>query len=301
MNLINRIGLLAIWFFASASFANFLLDPLNFRLTSLISYEPNELLETGEGVTVAIVDTGVNPLQMKPGVKILSGRNFHTHTLDANDSVNHGTPVAGIVTSIAPKVSVLPLAVTDKDGFAFDEDMVQAMSFAIEQGASIINLSMDVSEKALEETLVRVGIKKFKEPLFVIAAGNSYEPYTSLTKPWDNVIVVAATTLSYPVSLASYSNYGEGVDIAAPAGDVFDGVSTVDAFSKEMRSFNGTSGSTPVVSAAAALLKERYPLMHGAELKSLLLKQSCKLKDLRIASGRMLNIGSLMATHYDCP
>lgn len=274
-------------------------DPANLRLKNLISLNHKDFSVSGKGVLVAVIDSGVS--FTVPGLRknLIQGWNFITDDKTMVDYDGHGTPVAGIVTIVAPSVTILPLVVIKEGGLR--EDVVNATIYAIEHKASVINLSVTFDEEMLRDVRDAVGIKKFKESLLVLASGNSGERYPTLQETWSNVIVVGTIGLDLPVHSTNYSVYGPDVDIAAPSGDAGDGIATYDAFSTSLRLFNGTSGAAPVVAGAAALLKEKYPHAKGADLKKMILGKTCYSQDINVSEGRLLNIGFLFGASYKCP
>jgi subtilisin family serine protease len=134
-----------------------------------------------------------------------------------------------------------------------------------------------------------VGELKFYQTFIVIAAGNFNERREALLSAWPNILVVGATGLNAATSLCSYSGYGSGVDIAVPAGEIDDGLATVDSLSDAHRLFNGTSAAVPVVSAQAALLKEKYRGASANFIKEKILNNSQKIDTLNVAGGRLLS------------
>ncbi|MFM6927779.1 MAG: S8 family peptidase [Bdellovibrio sp.] len=275
------------------------LDPHNLRLKTLISLNHNDLPVTGKGVLVSVIDSGVSFSVPALRKNLIPGWNFITDDATMVDYSGHGTPVAGIVTIVAPDVTILPL-VTMKDG-GLREDVIDATIYAIQRNASVINLSVTFDEDMLRDVRKAVGSRKFKKSLLVISSGNTGDRRTDLKSTWDNVIVVGTIGLNMPVHSTHYSVYGPAVDIAAPSGDVGDGIATYDAFSSGVHIFNGTSGAAPVVSGAAALLKEKYPQARGADLKRMILAKACHSKDINVFNGRLLNVGMLFGVAAKCP
>lgn len=275
------------------------LDPHNLRLKKLISLNHNELPVTGKGVLVSVIDSGVSFAIPALRKNLIPGWNFITNDTTMVDYIGHGTPVAGIVTIVAPNVTILPL-VTMKEG-GLRQDVIDATIYAIKRNASVVNLSVTFDEGMLREVQQTVGIRKFKKSLLVISSGNTGERRTELKDKWDNVIVVGTIGLNLPIHSTHYSVYGPAVDIAAPSGDVNDGIATYDAFSPSIHLFNGTSGAAPVVSGAAALLKEKYPHARGADLKRMLLAGTCLYDNINVSMGRLLNVERMFDMTAKCP
>lgn len=243
-------------------------------------------------VVVAIIDSVINETLPMYQDGIDEGCNFLSRSGLLPDKDDHGTAVMGIVKTIAPKARIMPLGITH-NGSAPPERFVEALSYALDHGAHIINISMNVSEEQLEKVRLRVGAQRFDEALLVISAGNFREEY-KISYEWENIIVVGALALHKPCRLTSYSAYGPGVDIAAPAGDVGEGLWTI-AFDGSPRRFNGTSAATPVISARAALIKEQRPLLAGRGLKRAILLETASCNGLAVSGGRFISEEQLPA------
>lgn len=269
----------------SSSLAFGHVDPNNERLKNIICYNQNTISETGAGVLVAIIDSGIKfPKNSVFEKNLINGKNFVNENDPLLDYDGHGSAVAAILLQLAPRVSILPLAVA-QNGSSQREAMLKALSYAIHAGANIVNLSMSVDDKMLEDLANEQG---FYDTLFIVAAGNSAEEYKEITKNWPNVIVVGATNL-HNNDLCSYSCFGAAVDICAPAGENGDGIVTLDTFSEQKRLFNGSSAAVPVVSGLASLLKEKDPNISAAELKSLILERCTVITSNNINKGRLVN------------
>ena len=112
-------------------------------------------LSTGKGITVAVIDSGSGPnpdlnQNLIAGRAIVRGRITESST-DV-DPVGHGTHVAGIIagqrdneigiSGIAPDAKILPIRILDSRGDGSEVDLAQAIRFAVDQGAQVINLSL---------------------------------------------------------------------------------------------------------------------------------------------------------------
>lgn len=269
----------------SSAIAQSNIDPQNARLKNLISWHKN--LPTGQGVRVAIIDSGL--VQDFPG-NILSGWNFIDSSNDVADTEGHGTGSASVVINLARDVEIIPLKVT-QDGVSNDNILISAVVYAIKSGAEIINLSISFETKHFLEVKKNVTDEEFARTLFVIAAGNRKQFIPE--KLGNNALIVGATPLNLPIELAIYSDWGPGVEIAAPAGGVDDGITVYKTIRPlTYRLYNGTSAATPVVSAAAAILKEKYPRLSGKEIKEILLSTAKSKSSLgnRVKNNKFLSL-----------
>jgi subtilisin family serine protease len=208
---------------------------------------------------------------------------------------NHGTSVAGIIAAlrdngigingIATHVKIMVLRTTP-GGDERDKDVALAIKYAVENGASIINMSFG---KALspQKQFVDDAIKlaEQKNVLVIHAAGNSGENTTEHEYfPSDryidrteasNFLNVGASTNTDDESVAAiFSNYGKlYVDLFAP-GESIISLDTSNAYDVH----SGTSEAAPVVSGIAALILSYYPELTPKELISILMESSYKIK-----------------------
>lgn len=213
--------------------------------------------EFGAGVTVAVIDTGVDAAHPELTGRVLEGKDFVSPSGDGRSDANgHGTHVSGVIAAasgngegiagIAPKVKILPVRVLDKTGWGDDAQVAEGIVWAVDNGADILNLSLGTHDP---NPLMRTAVNYAQERgvLVVAAAGNdgSSGP-KSYPAAWESVLAVAATTAMDTV--ASFSTAGDYVDVAAPGSLI---MSTVPGGYAPM---SGTSMATPHVAAAAALL-----------------------------------------------
>jgi hypothetical protein len=278
-------------------------DLENRRLNSLIGWQPAYFPNGAEGILVAVVDTGLSVGVAKMLGNVTSGYNSVLRNADTDDHDGHGTGVAGIVAQVAPRVSLIPVKVFLDDGMTGSQAFVEGVIFALQRNAKIINISASFQEANLIEIQRAVGVKRFQNAVFIIAAGNDRHYVNSFTKKWDNVLVVGATTLDSVPQSTNYSAYGPGVDIAAPAGAIDDGITTANISPPGgLRLFNGTSGATPVVSAVAALVARIRPGATGADIKTQLLHGACSLSQLQsyVNGGRFLNVPGALGIGNGC-
>jgi subtilisin family serine protease len=213
---------------------------------------------------------------------------------------SHGTGVAGIigalrgngvgVDGIAPAVRLMVVRAVP-DGDERDKDVANAIRYAADNGAHIINMSFGKSfspEKAAVDAAVKYATEK--GVLLVHAAGNdgkdlaveeNYPNRTSLSGATSQLwLEVGASSWQGVDHLAAdFSNYGrEQVDLFAPGHDV---LSTAPGNTYETAS--GTSFAAPVVSGIAALIMAYYPELSASDVRRVLLESSTRLGDHMVA------------------
>ncbi len=273
---------------------------------------------TGTGVTVAVVDTGVayeTCAAATCGTDYFQAPDFVSTTFvsprdevsgDAhpNDENGHGTHVASTVAEstnnttgaagVAFNASIMPVQVLDENGSGSVADGIDGITWAVNNGANVINLSLGgpgaiAAEEAAIDNAVANGV------VVVVAAGNGGgdgigDPTLDCPACYPSSISVGATR--FDDTRSPYSNYGDGVDghtldLVAPAGDVTvdqngdtfgDGVlqqtflhacslvEPIDFSAFVYCFFTGTSMATPHVAGAAALLLQANPSLNPEEV-----------------------------------
>ncbi len=224
----------------------------------------------GEGVTVAVVDTGVACYDKGPfsrgsdlsGTRCDGGYNFVDDSNEAVDDQGHGTHVAGTiaqttnnqkgVAGLAYCARLMPVKVLNKYGWGTLADVAEGIRYAADHGANVINLSLGGSSpsKVLEQA---VNHATGKGVLVVAAAGNSGK---SVGYPAAYAGVMAVSASDSNDNIAWFSSRGPQVAIAAPGVGVTQqticegGKNKCEIFG----TFNGTSMASPHVAGAAAML-----------------------------------------------
>lgn len=253
----------------------------------------------GQGVVVAVVDTGVDATHPDLRGRVLKGRNLIAGNTDTRDQNGHGTHVAGVIAAtagnrrgiagLAPKADILPVRIFDSSGFTDTIYLAKGIKWAINHGAQVINMSLagyddDPTVKYWVARAVAANI------VVVAAAGNEAanpDPdYTGseLAQCTNGVANYEAYPAAYPAVLgvasirsdnarSSFSNCGSFIDVAAP------GQSIVSTFpDNSYGRLSGTSMAAPYVSAAAALaIQEIGPTYRASKVRELLMSAA---KDL---------------------
>ncbi|MFF5937048.1 S8 family serine peptidase [Streptomyces sp. NPDC012508] len=224
---------------------------------------------TGKGVTVAVLDSGVDSTVSELRGKVLPGRNFSDAgggpgRIDHKDDDRHGTNMAiaiagngtnGGLKGIAPDALILPVKVGDYVNFG-NAPMFKGIRYAVDNGARVINLSMggpaDESEAADWQAAVDYARKK--NALIFAAAGNDGLEMPQYPAAIPGVVAVGA--LDTKGKAAELSNYGSHLALAAPGVEI-PGRCTDDK--KQYCAHRGTSQATAIASGTAALIWSAHP------------------------------------------
>jgi len=214
---------------------------------------------TGAGVTVAVIDTGVDASHPDLAGQVLPGYDVINQTAGTSSDPNgHGTHVAGTIaaltgngvgiSSIAPDAKILPIRVLGANGSGYMSDAATGITYAADHGADVINMSLG-ADTQVDAVTNAIAYARSKGVVVVAAAGNERGQGSPTSYPAADpgVIAVAATDSSDTV--ASYSNQGDYVDVAAPGSGI---LSTTGG---SYASWSGTSMASPHVAAVAALLR----------------------------------------------
>ena len=247
---------------------------------------------TGAGVTVAVIDTGVDQTHPDLADREIAEANF-SGAADNVDHYGHGTHVASIVAGtgaksggkyrgVADGAAILDAKVLDDNGSGQESWIIAGMEWAVEKGADIANLSLggtdtpevDPLEQAVNE------LSESSGTLFVIAAGNSYRDGT-IGSPGSADAALTVGAVDDEDDLAVFSSRGPRVgdgaikpDVTAPGVDIVAALHSDGTIGQPVEpgytSLSGTSMATPHVAGAAALLLQQHPDFTGQQLKSLL-------------------------------
>ncbi|AWB93615.1 S8 family serine peptidase [Aeromicrobium chenweiae] len=237
---------------------------------------------TGQGVTVAVVDSGVNAKNPHfDGVMV--GQKSFVGGSGLEDQQGHGTAVAGIIRArrlpqksvligAAPNASLLSVRVNVLNNEVKTANVAKGIRWAAEQkGVDVINVSISTgpSDPQLEALRSAVAFAVSRDIVVVAAAGNKPSgidgPYTQVQYPagFPGVLGVAAAGPGGGVD--NWSIHGRHVDVSAPGANV---PTTYHGNGDCLVGLDHpyTSYSTPYVSALAALLRERFPRDSAAQI-----------------------------------
>jgi serine protease len=282
------------------------------------------LSTAGEGVVVAVIDTGA-PYEDFTGPGGLFGQafrrapdlmettfvspwDFHNNDSHANDDNGHGSHVTGTiaqdtgnaygVAGVAHNATIMPLKVLAYDGTGFDDNLAEAIRYAVDHGANVINMSLgfsgtgapDAAGNYCTEVAGLAAALDYAQAAGVVVVAASGNEDGIVTCPAAHPSVIAVGATRFDGTRAYYSNGGAALDVTAPGGDdtvdqngdgFHDGalqetycydwltlifLGTYDQFCDVF--YVGTSMASPHVAGIAALLLGADPTLTSAEVRA---------------------------------
>ncbi|MGW1174231.1 type VII secretion-associated serine protease mycosin [Kitasatospora sp. NPDC002543] len=238
----------------------------------------------GDGVIVAVIDTGVNADHQDLTGQVLPGADFSGTQSDGRvDTDGHGTGMASLIAGhghgtkagvmgLAPKTRILPVKVrTDENGpIPEQNDLAAAIRFAVDKGAKVINISLAGNSRFDSQTRKAVAYGVSKDVVLVAGTGNDGSSSgVEYPAAFPGVVAVGATDSNGTVWGDSTS--GPETTLTAP------GVGIYHASAKSPTSYvtaNGTSDSTAYVSATAALIRSKYPDLSAGQVINRMIKSA---------------------------
>lgn len=233
------------------------------------------LQESGKsdtGMVVAVIDSGVDVDHFYLQNRIVQAHNMVERSSDVYDEIGHGTKVAGVIANCTPEtVKIMPIKVVDENGKYSPDTIAQAIDYAVDHGAKVINISLNAAVEPGNNTVTEAVAEAVRHNcIVVVAAGNSVDDVLKYT-PSNAKDAIVVTAINHN-DVSTNSNYGSTVVVAAPGTEVF---TTVPNNSYGVGS--GTSMSAPYVSAATAMICMDIPGITPAEVRNLLLDYSTDL------------------------
>lgn len=228
------------------------------------------------GAPIAVIDSGADGTHPDLSSKLVAGWNFVTGTSTTADDYGHGTAVAGTAAAATNNATgvagvswlnpIMPLLVLDSTGSASYSNIASAITYAADHGARVINISLGGSSASSTlQSAVNYAWNK-GSVVFAAAMNNSTStPYY----PAACTYVVAVSATEPNDTLASFSDFGSYIDLSAPGDNI---LTTMNGGGYGY--WYGTSFSSPIAAATAALVLSLRPGLSASSLVTLLEQNS---------------------------
>ncbi|WP_433651967.1 type VII secretion-associated serine protease mycosin [Micromonospora zamorensis] len=231
-------------------------------------------LTQGEGVTVAVVDTGVDARHPDLKKNVLPGVDLYDdRSRGHKDRHSHGTTMASLIAGhghgpggregvlgVAPKAKILPVTVQGREGVSniAPDALAAGIDWAVDHGADVINVSLSSSTDADIDRAVK---RAYQSNVIVVASvGNKQDVIIGNPARHPGALAVTGTDRNgRPSRIAAIP--AEETDLAAPADDLFAALPN-----GQYTTITGSSGATALVSGAVALVKSKYPNLNSYDL-----------------------------------
>ncbi|WP_203416973.1 S8 family serine peptidase [Jiangella ureilytica] len=260
----------------------------------------------GTGVTVAVLDTGVDADHPDLAGQVVAAADFSGSPSTA-DRFGHGTHVAATIAGtgdgstgpsrpgVAPGARILAGKVLGDDGYGDTTSVIAGMEWAVEQGADVVNMSLgggpsdgtDPLSVALDE------LSAASDTLFVVSAGNDGPGSVTIGSPGSADAALTVGAVDRDESLAEFSSRGPRLgdqavkpDITAPGVGIVAARAAGTAMGTPVDELytaaSGTSMAAPHVAGAAALLAQRHPDWTGEQLEDALVSTALSHPELTL-------------------
>ncbi|QDN59456.1 type VII secretion-associated serine protease mycosin [Streptomyces sp. S1D4-14] len=239
---------------------------------------------TGKGITVAVIDTGVDADNPDLKGRVLDGKDFAPSTRAGDEHTDydgHGTGMAGLIAGtgaygggngafgLARGADILPVRMPGTDEvnpFAVSSYFSKAIRYAADSGAQVINVSMGGGMSTPELTAA-VKYALDKGSLVFAAVGNDADKTHHIDYPAATPGVVGVAAVGKNLRRTSWSQYGPQVDLSAPGEDMVHACGGKTGLCKT----SGTSDATAIASASAALIWSKHPTWTNNEVLRVML------------------------------
>jgi len=274
-------------------------------------------ISKGVGVTVAVIDTGVDYNHPELQGQVIKGYDFVDKDPDPMDEDGHGTHVAGTIAArtnnglgiagVAPQAKILAVRVLGAGGGGSLADVAEAIRYSVQQGARVINLSLGGKLQPPQYLKDALDFAHEQDVLVVVAAGNSSIDVREFSPASDSVSLAVGATNSQDEK-AGFSNLGDRIGLFAPGGgDALPNAASILSLKSKKSDFDsepevvggqflrlaGTSMAAPHVAGVAALLRSKYPQYSSNQIRQMLALGVEELKHTGFAN--ILGLGRLNA------
>jgi membrane-anchored mycosin MYCP len=234
----------------------------------------------GAGVTVAVIDSGVNfghvlmqGVRRKAGFSMVGG--------STTDCLKHGTEVASIIAAqqvagyafsgVAPDATIMPVKEQNADNDGDLRVVAQAIRRAVDAKADVINLSLNGPADNITQLRDAIAYAEQKDVVVVCAANNdNARPNATTPYPAGYPTVLAVASTNQQDQHSQFSHSGSFVDIAAP-GEKVEVVTPING-DRRFHIVDGTSYAAPIVAGVAALVRAAHPDLNAAQVRERILR-----------------------------
>ncbi|MFI2242311.1 type VII secretion-associated serine protease mycosin [Streptomyces chrestomyceticus] len=229
-------------------------------------------ISTGKGVTVAVIDSGVNGSHPDLEGNVLAGKNFSTgDPADTETHNGHGTGMASLIAGhghgpghaqgvlgIAPDAKILPVKHSDSENDTYDAHIAGPLRYAVDHGAKVVNMSIG-GVGISDDDKRAVAYAAAHDVLMVAGSGNEGSATPNYPAAEPGVLAVGA--VGSGGKIWEDSNYGPHVLLAAPGEKIRSA-----GRGQSYRYTSGTSDATAYVSGVAALLRAKFPQLSAGQI-----------------------------------
>ncbi|GAA4208160.1 S8 family serine peptidase [Actinocatenispora rupis] len=239
-------------------------------------------ISNGSGVTVAVVDTGVDATHPDLAGHVLAGRSFGKFAgmPATQDASGHGTSMAGIIAAqgggedrtlgVAPGVKVLPVRVASNGDNVSPDAAADGIRWAVDQHAEVINLSFGNNEST-PALVSAIHYAEVHDVVVVGAAGNTDVGIDSIGAPGRLKGVLNATGVDASGRFWNGSAQGKYATLSAPAVKI-PAATFVKSGESNYSEGSGTSNAAAIVSGVAALVRAKYPELNASNVINRIIK-----------------------------
>ncbi|MFG2481102.1 S8 family peptidase [Streptomyces fagopyri] len=260
----------------------------------------------GQGVKVAILDTGVDANHPDLAGRVAEAKDFSGST-STNDAFGHGTHVASIVggtgaasggtrRGVAPRADLLIGKVLGDDGYGSESSVIDGMEWAASQHAKVVNMSLGSGTPTDGTDSMSEAVNTLTastDTLFVVAAGNEGPSMSTVSSPGAADAALTVGAVDRDDSLASFSSRGPRLvdgavkpDVTAPGVGIVaaraSGTTMGTPVDANYTSASGTSMATPHVAGAVALLAQQHPGWGAQQLKDALISTAHEVPGTKV-------------------
>jgi subtilisin family serine protease len=227
-------------------------------------------LATGKGVSVAVIDSGIDPAHPDLVNKVKGSVEARKDNMrivfdpsEAGDSAGHGTACAGIISKIAPDAEFYSIKVLGPGGLGDGQAFMAGLEYAIKQRYRVINLSLGTTKPQFFSPLHDLLDRAYQAGCIVVAAANNL-PQPSFPSVFSSSLIsVIKSDETDPLNFGF--RYGEVIELTAP------GVNVRTAWlGGGYRNLTGNSFACPHIVGIIALILEKHPELTPFEVKSAL-------------------------------